>query len=296
MRELKGRFADTRVLLALVAALATGCAATPETREIDRFTFVGDLSPRVTSTEAFSGELQNLAVNESLVVARARDGGGALSQPTVATVSVVEPILEAESNNPDLWLERCDPDNDGMLDMHCPELFLALEGDELASRQFVSLQSWYTINANPKVDRDFWGINQVLNKGEAVDREMPVTLKLLTVNLGNKTFDGDMDIYVNIPPNVRLGAIRLASKVVNREGGKDALGVGLMVLGAMVGAYVPPDMADSLMNDYANVQSSAVFEVVEVADNRARIKASGLELQPEEGVTVEYDALYEVID
>lgn len=285
-----------RVLTIASLVILAGCAGAPDTQQIDRFSFIGDSAPRVTSSDAFAGRFDNLGANESLVLARAADGGGALSQPTAATVLVVEPILEEHRSNPDLWLQRCDVDGDGVLDRHCPELFLALGEDELAARQFVSLQSWYTINANPRVDRDYWGTEQVLNTGEASERTMPVTLKLLTVNLGNKTFAGDMDVYVNIPPNVRLGEIQLASKVVNRGNAKGALNTGLMVLGAMAGVYVPANAADAFLDDYADVESSAVFETLEIGDDRARIRVTGIDLQPEEGVTVEYSALYDVVD
>lgn len=286
---------STRILT-IASLLVVAACATPPTREIDRFSFVGDTAPRVTSSQAFAGILDNLAPDESLVVARAREGGGALSQPTRATVIVVEPVLEEDLNNPDVWLQRCDLDGDGILDRHCPELFEALDAGDLASRQYVSFQSWYTINANPRVDRDLWGTEQVLNTGEAVERTMPVTLKLLTVNLGNKTFDGDLDLYINIPPQVRLGDIQLASKVVSREGAKTALNTGLMVLGAMAGVYMPSNSADAFLNDYANVDSTAVFDVVEVTDDRVRLRVTGAEIAPGEGVTVEYTALYEVVD
>lgn len=274
-----------------------GCSGVVDTRERDVVDFSGDVAPLVTSTQAFGGQLDNLAPNESLIVARARDGSGALSQPEKARLIVVEPVLEEQLHDPGLWLERCDVDGDGVLDRYCPDLFSALsDGDTLETQRFVSIRSWYQISLDSSVDRDYWGQVQTLNTGNVKKQEIPVTLKLLAINMGNKTFQGDLDIYVNIPPKVRLGDIQLASKVASREGAKEAVNVGLAVLGAAVGAYVAPNSADTFLDDYANIESEAQFQFEELKENRAHVHVSNIALKPTQGVTLEYDSLYTVSD
>ena len=288
-----------------------GCSSTP-TRytEIDRIHFIGDGEPRVTSKEAFKGNLDKLAPNESLVIAKAKDGSGALSQPSPASIIVVEPKLKGDKNNNqyNLWLKRCDVDSDGILDRHCPELFSSMNrGGELSSSmnkegnisysKFVSMGSWYTINSNPKVDKDFWGSSQTLNTANSKTKTMPVTLKLLSINLGNKAFMGDLDIIINIPPRVELGEISLASKVASRKSAKEALEVGLLLLN-LAGASVlsVESVGDTFFDDYAPIKSEANFDITNSTQDQVFIKVSNIELKPEQGVTVEFNSLYEIID
>ena len=280
-----------------VLALLAGCASPPPVQQIDRAVFAGDQEPQVTSTQAFTGELQNLAASESLVVARASDGTGALSQPSAAEMIVVEPILAENRNNPDLALRRCDRDADGILDRHCPELFAAMNQGDVANYQFVSFESRYTINSDPESDRDYWGTRQTLNTADAVSRQMPVTLKLLTINQGNKPFSGSVDIYINIPEGVDLGSLRLASKVKSRAGAKAAVNTGLMVLSVLAGGVaMPMTAADSFFDDYAPVESEAVFTTREITRDRLVLTVSNIDIEPSQGVTVEYDAIYTVVD
>ena len=65
-------------ICAILASLIAGCATPTPTQEIDRAVFAGDGLPLVTTRDAFAGVMDNLASHESLVVARAPDGAGAL--------------------------------------------------------------------------------------------------------------------------------------------------------------------------------------------------------------------------
>ncbi|MEM6638369.1 MAG: hypothetical protein AAF610_00565 [Pseudomonadota bacterium] len=303
-------------LIATTIALA-GCGTTLPNRTIDTVQFAGDVEPRVATSSAFQGQFDNLAQNESLIVARASDGGGALSSPEPAWLIVTEPQLEERTRDYQYWLSRCDFDGDGMLDRDCPELFLALQqqGDlaleqgngSLVSQKIVSIKSWYTINQDPDVDRDNWGVRQVLNTTDAVDARMPVTLKLLAVNTGNKAFDGDLDVLINIPARVSLGNLREASKVKSRAKAKGwlatGIGTGLAAAAMMSGVPVAPGifdagaaLSDTVFDDFERIDSEARFTVEDQSDTRIAISVENIQIGENEGITIEYDALYEVID
>jgi len=287
------------VVLAIAIIFLTGaCASTPTLVEIDRIEFSGDGSPQVSSRDAFSGELKNLSENESLVIARAKDGSGALSQPTSASIIVVEPELKGDSDTTfNRWLKRCDIDSDGLLDRHCPELFNALDSsDELSNSQFVSFKSWYSINSNPSIDKDYWGSIQTLNTADSKSKRMPVTLKLLTVNLGNKVFEGDLDLVVNIPPRVELGEISLASKVASKAAAKAAVNTTVEVLGILAGVPIASNLGDSFFDDYSPIKSNAKFDITGTTEKRVLVKVSDINLKPNQGATIEFNSFYQIID
>ena len=264
--------------------VVSGCAPTV-TIPLDSFQFKGDVPPMVLSRDAVSGKLDNLSEGETLVVAVAADGSGALSQPTIAKVNVVETILAREVSSEDpceVAMGRCDLDGDGVWDSDCRE-FLSL-GCEI--EDFVSFQSWYEISK----DAGNFGGTMVKNS-ERIDiaeedrRQVPFHLKMLTINFGNKTFTGDLTVHSQLPPQVKFTKINDVTKVWNRSVIKTAMSIvpGIGLLAAMS------------MEDYGATASDAEFTTdYAEEDKRIKVVAKNITLEPGQGIRLEYTVNYAI--
>ena len=264
--------------------VVSGCAPTV-TIPRDSFQFKGDVPPMVLSRDAVSGKLDNLSEGETLVVAVAADGSGALSQPTIAKVNVVETILAREGSSEDACkrgMGLCDQDGDGVWDSDCRE-FLS---PKCEIEDFVSFQSWYKIS---KDAGDFGG--SMVKNSERIDiaeedrRQVPFHLKMLTINFGNKTFTGDLTIHSQLPPQVTFTKINDVTKVWDRQ----AIQTAIMFI---------PGIGPSLglaMDRYGATESDAEFTTdYAEEDKRIKVVAKNITLEPGEGISLEYTVNYAI--
>ncbi len=289
-------------LVSTVAAyILSGCAA-QQTRMLthDVIQFRGDAQPKVTSSDILSGTLTNLSEGETLVAAVARDGSGALSQPTIATVNVVETMITNTNLDRDLalerWdlaLERCDPDSDGFLDIYCPELASMMSSGALGNEKYVLLQSWQVLSKDRHSDEDHWQDSTTVDVAEEKIRNIPIHLKMLTVNRGNKTFTGDVLVHSRLPSQVTPVKIDEVSKVRDNTAAKEftsGMALGMPLYG------LPLLLISEMMDNYQVVQSNAKFESEYTPDGNIKIIAEDITLGPGEGINVEYTANYEIQD
>lgn len=308
---MKAKHALTFLVLAVATYVLSGCAA-QQTRMLthDVIRFRGDAQPKVTSSDILSGTLTNLSEGETLVAAVARDGSGALSQPTIATVNVVETIITNTNLDRDLALldrdsalERCDPDSDGFLDIYCPELASMMSSGALGNEQYVLLQSWQVLSKDRHSDEDHWQDSATIDIAEEKIRNVPVHLKMLTVNRGNKIFTGDLLVHSRLPSQLTPGKIDEVSKVRDNTATKEFTGdLGSTIssaggLGSMIPLYgLPLLLMSEMMDNYQVVQSNARFESEYTPDGNIKIVAEDITLGPGEGINVEYTANYEIED
>lgn len=200
-----------RILGCAVIILISGCATETINIVHDEVTFKGDVQPMVSSSQALLGNIDDLTEGEALTVGKAFDGSGALSRPNPATVKVIETKLGKRKVDLNLIWERCDPDGDGILDFYCPELlaymsdpdlYASMSDGQMELRQFVMFQSSYSLSTSRKLDEDNWTIDAQIDISEEDDAKVPIYLKLMAVNRGNKTFEGDLTVYANLPPQL----------------------------------------------------------------------------------------------
>ena len=262
-------------------SLLTGCASQTVLVEHDELAFKGDVQPMVSSSEALIGNISNLTEGEALIVGKARDGSGALARPNLATVSVVESQLGKRKLDTDLVWERCDPDGDGILDFYCPELLAAMEDDELELRKFVMFQSSYLISTNKKIDEDYWTSSAQIDISKEKASNIPIYLKLMAVNRGNKIFEGDLTVYAQLPAQVLPGEITEATKIKDKTSTKSFLSaipyLNFITLG---------------MDNFSVVKSIAEFETSIDDQGHARLTVKDITLEPGEGINLEYSTIY----
>lgn len=260
----------------LTAVLTAGCGTTT-TITRDTVQFKGDVSPRVTSAQLLAGDLSNLSEGEALIFAQAQDGSGAVSYPGYAELVIAETILVNDRREGQLGLDRCDLDGDGILDGYCPDLAL------LTDEKYVNFQSLYAVSRDAGRNRDHWGDSDTVVITDEADAEIPVFLKILSINRGNKTFEGDFFVYVDIPPQVTFAQVLAVNHVVDQRETVTALSmipfIGLVALG---------------MRDYGRVNPVTDFEVVRLHDHRIKIIARNVTLPPGQGIDIEYEVAYPV--
>ena len=280
----------TRIFLAAVMLALVGCAG-PETITVprDSFQFKGDVAPKVLSGDAFSGNLDNLSDGETLVVAIANDGSGALSRPTIAQVDVVETILATRNDNFDnceLAKDHCDLDGDGVWDSYCLD-FLIQHSCEIGDEKIVSFQSWYVISKDDQRDEAYWQASEEIDIGEEDRQHVPINLKMLTINRGNKTFTGRLTIYSQLPPQVEFLKINEVTKIKDNTELK-------MLANVISGLLLVPFAAD-LIDNYESVASDSEFATKYTpSDKKIRVTAKKITLNPGEGITLGYAVSYKI--
>lgn len=276
------------LLLIMSMLVLSGCAAPTITVDRDSFQFKGDVAPMVLSRDAFSGNLANLSEGETIVVAEADDGSGVLSQPTIASVDVVETIILASKSTKnsadpcEVAKRRCDRDGDGVLDSDCPALFLLSQQCEIGD--FVSFNSWYVISK----DKQDYLTSELIDIAEEKRQQVPLHLKMLTINRGNKTFTGRLTIHSQLPPQVEFLKINDVTKVRDQTDIKAVAGFlgGLILVGGFI-----VDMID----DYGDVASDAEFTTDYAEDDKKiRVIAKNITLDPGEGINLEYTVNYAI--
>ena len=280
----------TLLLLLIMSMLVlSGCAVPTITVDRDSFQFKGDVAPMVLSRDAFSGNLANLSEGEAIVVAVADDGSGALSQPTMASVDVVETILAKEGDPCEVAKSRCDRDGDGVWDSDCRDLLFQCEiGD------FVSFSSRYVISKDKQDAGNFWQTSERIDIAEEKRQQVPLHLKMLTINRGNKTFTGDLTIHSQLPPQVELLEINEVTKIQDNTETKNFLGE---VAGATasIGVGFLFMLAADLIDSYETVTSDAEFTTDYAEDDKKiRAIAKNITLEPREGINLEYTVNYAI--
>ena len=272
------------LLLIMSMLVLSGCAAPTITVDRDSFQFKGDVAPMVLSRDAFSGNLANLSEGEAIVVAVADDGSGALSQPTMASVDVVETILAKEGDPCEVAKSRCDRDGDGVWDSDCRDLFFP----KCEIGDFVSFSSWYVISKDKQDAGNFWQTAERIDIAEEKRQQVPLHLKMLTINRGNKTFTGRLTIHSQLPPQVEFLKINDVTKVRDQSDIKAVAGFlgGLILVGGFI-----VDMID----DYGDVASDAEFTTDYAEDyKKIRVIAKNITLDPGEGIKLEYTVNYAI--
>ena len=275
------------LLIFMAVLVLSGCAAPTVTVERDSFQFKGDVPPMVFSRDAFSGNLANLSEGETIVVAEADDGSGVLSQPTIASVDVVETILASKGSSEDpceVAKSRCDRDGDGVWDSDCRDLFFP----KCEIGDFVSFNSWYVISKDKQDAENFWQTSERIDIAEEKRQQVPLHLKMLTVNRGNKTFTGRLTIHSQLPPQVEFLKINDVTKVRDQTDIKAVAGFlgGLILVGGFI-----VDMID----DYGDVASDAEFTTDYAEDDKKiEVIAKNITLNPGEGINLEYTVNYAI--
>ena len=272
------------LLLIMSMLVLSGCAVPTITVDRDSFQFKGDVAPMVLSRDAFSGNLANLSEGETIVVAEADDGSGVLSQPTIASVDVVETILAKEGDPCEVAKSRCDRDGDGVWDSDCRDLFFP----KCEIGDFVSFSSWYVISKDKQDAGNFWQTSERIDIAEEKRQQVPLHLKMLTINRGNKTFTGRLTIHSQLPPQVEFLKINDVTKVRDQSDIKAVAGFlgGLILVGGFI-----VDMID----DYGDVASDAEFTTDYAEDDKKiRVIAKNITLDPGEGINLEYTVNYAI--
>lgn len=263
-----------------IMLLLSGCAPSTTLITHDTIQFKGDTHPNVTSTEALAGDLSNLTEGETLVIATAKDNSGALSRPNPVAVDVVETVLvdaAKERNLEQLWA-RCDPDRDGILDFYCPEL--------LSHRKFVTFETAYGVYDKRNKDKDaqsvFRGGALTINISESKNRDIPVHLNMLTLNRGNKSFEGDLIIHARVPPQVKVTKITRAVKVRDNTKRQNAIG-SIPIFGVIALA----------MDWIGEVSTNAIFDTKITPAGDVELTVKGIKVEPGEGVRLDYEVVYD---
>lgn len=273
-----------RCIYTIVFFILAGCGPSKHHQiEHDVIQFKGDTQPTVTSRQLLSGDLSNLTGGETLVSAIAKDGSGVLSQPTIATVNVIESVLSNTQSDFDMALERCDPDGDGILDAYCPELFAFMQNGALGNRKIVLFQSWYLVSNSLRVDQNYWSTNSSIDIAEQKDSSVPLYLKMLTINRGNKTFDGDLTIYAQVPYQIKPVRVDRANKVKDNTANK-----------ALVAAIPYIQVFALAMDNFVNVISDVAIDTDIRPDGLIKLTAKNITLEPGEGINLEYTATYDI--
>lgn len=275
------RFKVNKVLVSILSVVVLGgCASSVKTINSDLIQFKGDAAPLVTSSDAVQNNFENLSEGETIVVALTRDGGGAISQPNIAKVDVfVELLANARSQETlELLLNRCDPDGDGIWDVYCPELLNIKVKDQLQHQKHVLFQSSYQVSRDEKGES---GSYAWINKSKEKKKSIPLYLELNSINRGNKQFQGDLDTYINIPPQVKFERVVGTKKIRDQSGTKETL---------MMIPYI--NLIAIGMKNFKSVPTKATFEVEKTEGRRVRIRAKGINLKPGEGIRVKYLTSY----
>lgn len=275
----KLKVSNTLVSVASVIVLS-GCASNVKTINSDLIQFKGDAPPLVTSSDAVKSNFENLSEGETIIVALTGDGSGAISQPNIAKVDVfVELLANAKSQQTlELLMDRCDPDRDGIWDVYCPELLNIKVKDQLQHQKHVLFQSSYQVSRDEKGES---GSYAWINKSKEKKKSIPLYLELNSINRGNKHFHGDLDTYINVPPQVEFERVVDTKKIRDQSGTIETL---------MMIPYI--NLIAMGMKNFKSVPTKATFEVEKTEGRRVRIRAKGINLKPGEGVRIKYLTSY----
>jgi hypothetical protein len=284
-----------------IALLLVGACATPQYYDYDSIQFRGDNSPMVQSSQAARGDFSNLTEGESIVVAIAADGSGAISHPNNATTQVIEALLSNRNDQDDLEMirKRCDPDGDGVWDMYCPELM----NDKLRNRlnnsrsrngvgnskeragleisNIVIFDSFITLSRE-NTAKDRWATSAVIDRSKAKVAQEPIYLRLITMNKGNKDYRGDLEVMINVPPQVKFGAFQSISQIRDGRGAK-----------AFVSSLPFIQLAAGAMANYPTVKTDAEIQQ-KTDDGKIRVTFKHIVLKPGDGVSIDYNVTYAI--
>jgi len=277
--------------LTLPCFLLISCTPSYYIAERDTILFKGDVSPIVSSKKALAGDLSNLSEGEATVIAIAKDGTGALSQPGTVSANITETVLIERDFDDSLEtiMLKCDPDSDGIFDIFCIDLLAFLKSgalskykgsDTLFNQKFVTFQTQYSIGREPRRNAaDF--AQKEITMDIADESETDLYLNILTINRGNKIFDGDLVIHANIPPQVKFLKVTQTDKIRDNLSLKTTLmSIPIIQLFALA------------LNDFAVVSSKAIFTSTTTEDGNLKLTAENIRLAPGEGVNLGYRVAY----
>lgn len=287
--------------LSALAMLCAGACASPKYFDYDSIQFKGDSEPRVMSSQAAKGDFTNLTEGESIIVAIAADGSGAISNPNLATTTVLDAILANRNDQDSLEAirKRCDPDGDGVWDIYCPELMdeklrnrlnnqrnrngvgNSKDRAGLESANIVNFDSVLTLSRSNQA-KDRWGRTAVIDRTQAKLPQEPIYLRLMTMNRGNKDYRGDLEVMINVPPQVKFGAFQNIAQIRDGRGTK-----------AFLAAVPFVGLATYAMADFPSVKTDA--EIVKNTEGgKIRVTFKHIVLKPGDGVSIDYNVTYAI--
>lgn len=266
-------------VLAVAALSLAGCETTQQI-DYDYVQFKGDSSPKLTSSQIRSGSLDNLTEGEAVMIAKATDGSGAVSQPNFVGAQIVETLLanRNDRDNLEALRKRCDPDNDGIWDIFCPEL--SKVRGRLSSGRYVNFQSYYSI-AHKETLNGQWTSSVKIDRAKPSAGTMPINLRLFSINRGNKSFEGDVEFIIDLPPQVEFQGVDLVQNIRDQRGTKQVLSM-LPII-----QYVT-----LAMSDYPTSQLTEQVETQMSDDGLLRIVVKNKTLDENEGVSIDYSVKY----
>lgn len=272
-----------------------GCSSTPtELNLVDKVEFKGDAGQKVTSSDHARRNYANLSEGETIVFAIASDNSGAISHPNRVEAQVTEVIAENREKSLEQMRNSCDVDSDGIWDGYCPQLLNELQKSK--NEKVVMFETLYSLSDDTG-GRDSWGTEIGFDKGEAAISAKPMFVRLISVNRGNKTFSGDLDILVNVPPQVQFTQVRDLYKISSNAGKKAVVGG---ILGALTTASAlatgNPYLAGSgglenIIKDFNRMESYRDF-ATDRNGERLSIKANNISIEPGQGVELIYEVSY----
>lgn len=282
------------IFAAATISLTTACASAP-TRliEVDSIQFKGDSLPAMTSADLLRNDYSKLTEGETVVVAISADNTGAVSQPNFVNASITEVVAENSERSLEQMRSKCDIDSDGIWDKYCPELVNELLESE--SESFVMFDSAYTISRVTS-GRDDWLKSTSFDRNDVVDQTQPIYVRLLSVNRGNKVFTGDLDMIVQVPPQVEFRQIKDLYKVRNNDTTKAVVGGVITAMGILAGTPVVATSNEvSWIKNYNRVESYQNFKTQNV-NRKLSVTANDIEIKPGEGVELIYEVSYQFAD
>lgn len=270
----------------------TACASAPaNVVELDAVQFKGDSFPAMTSSDLKRSDYSKLSEGETVIVAIADDNSGAVSHPNLASASITEVIAKNSEKSMELLRSQCDVDSDGIWDSYCPELISELRESE----NFVMFKSNYTISQTTS-GRDDWSNSTSIDRNEFVDKTQPIYVRLLTVNEGNKAFTGDLNIIVNIPPQVEFKQIKELYKVKSNAGTKAVVGGLVTAMTALSGVPIYATTGDvGWIKDFDRQKSYDDFSITNT-NKKLNVTANNVSIEPNEGMELIYEVSYEYLD
>jgi len=273
-------------------SILTACASAPaNVVELDAVQFKGDSFPAMTSSDLKRSDYSKLSEGETVIVAIADDNSGAVSHPNLASASITEVIAKNSEKSMELLRSQCDVDSDGIWDSYCPELISELRESE----NFVMFKSNYTISQTTS-GRDDWSNSTSIDRNEFVDKTQPIYVRLLTVNEGNKAFTGDLNIIVNIPPQVEFKQIKELYKVKSNAGTKAVVGGLVTAMTALSGVPIYATTGDvGWIKDFDRQKSYDDFSITNT-NKKLNVTANNVSIEPNEGMELIYEVSYEYLD